>query len=291
MATVTGFTAERMLAIENDTVVAGVVSGDNLILTTRGGAPINAGNVRGEKGETGTSGFPNPTGTFIMGGWETAPEGYLLLVGTTIINGAITYSDLAAIFPSWVSGDDLILPDTTGAVPLGGTTPGIVSGSMTHTLVTAQLPSHQHTGPSHTHTGPSHTHTINHNHSASSGTGSANHTHNIPNHQHPAGGSGSYGFGRRIGVPGSWDILNPGTESTTFHEFPGTTNSGGGGATTASGASHTHPITIVTHSGSSGAGGTGNTGAGGTGLTGATGSGSAVNHTPRNITVRMAVKT
>lgn len=47
MSTVTGFTAERMLAIENGTVVDGSVVGDNLILTTKDGTPIDAGNVRG----------------------------------------------------------------------------------------------------------------------------------------------------------------------------------------------------------------------------------------------------
>lgn len=50
MATVTGFTADRMLAIENGTVVDGSVVGDNLILTTKGGTNIDAGNVRGPAG-------------------------------------------------------------------------------------------------------------------------------------------------------------------------------------------------------------------------------------------------
>lgn len=48
MATVTGFTAERMLEIEDGTVVSGEIneSGD-LILTTHGGSTINAGPVLG----------------------------------------------------------------------------------------------------------------------------------------------------------------------------------------------------------------------------------------------------
>jgi len=53
MATVTGFTAERMLEIENSTVVDGEVQGDNLILQTRDGTPINAGSVRGPQGVPG----------------------------------------------------------------------------------------------------------------------------------------------------------------------------------------------------------------------------------------------
>lgn len=50
MATVTVFTAERMQAIEDSTVVDGSVVGDNLILETRDGTPIDAGNVRGPAG-------------------------------------------------------------------------------------------------------------------------------------------------------------------------------------------------------------------------------------------------
>ncbi|MET0464724.1 MAG: hypothetical protein ABW007_16300 [Chitinophagaceae bacterium] len=56
MAKVTGFTAERMLVIENETVVDGEVQGDNLILLTREGTPIDAGNVRGPQGIQGPPG-------------------------------------------------------------------------------------------------------------------------------------------------------------------------------------------------------------------------------------------
>ena len=56
MATVTGFTAERMLQIEKTTVVDGDVVGDNLILLTREGTQINAGNVRGPQGAVGPAG-------------------------------------------------------------------------------------------------------------------------------------------------------------------------------------------------------------------------------------------
>jgi hypothetical protein len=50
MATVTGYTAEHMLEIENASIVDGAVEGDNLILMTRGGTEIDAGNVRGPAG-------------------------------------------------------------------------------------------------------------------------------------------------------------------------------------------------------------------------------------------------
>lgn len=56
MATVTGMTADRMLAIEAASVVDGDVVGDNLILTKHNGITINAGNVRGPIGPTGADG-------------------------------------------------------------------------------------------------------------------------------------------------------------------------------------------------------------------------------------------
>jgi len=58
MAEVTGFTADRMRVIENETVVDGEIQGDDLVLMTRQGMPINAGNVRGPKGDQGNPGTP-----------------------------------------------------------------------------------------------------------------------------------------------------------------------------------------------------------------------------------------
>lgn len=55
MATVTGFTAARMLEIENTTVVDGEVDeNDHLILKTREGTEIDAGYVKGEPGDDAT---------------------------------------------------------------------------------------------------------------------------------------------------------------------------------------------------------------------------------------------
>jgi hypothetical protein len=60
MATITGLTADRMIAIENASVVDGDVVGDNLILTTKGGSQINAGSVRGPQGAQGPVGSALP---------------------------------------------------------------------------------------------------------------------------------------------------------------------------------------------------------------------------------------
>jgi len=56
MATITGLTADRMLAIEAASVVDGDVVGDNLILTKHDGTQINAGSVRGPQGDQGPVG-------------------------------------------------------------------------------------------------------------------------------------------------------------------------------------------------------------------------------------------
>ena len=53
MATVTGLTAERMLAIEAESVVDGEVIGNNLILTKHDGSQIDAGPVIGPAGPAG----------------------------------------------------------------------------------------------------------------------------------------------------------------------------------------------------------------------------------------------
>ncbi|QAU06262.1 hypothetical protein SEA_RICKMORE_27 [Gordonia phage Rickmore] len=60
--TVTGFTAARMLEIEQASVVGGTVQGDSLVLTTKGGNEIVAGNVRGPQGDKGEpGGVPDAT--------------------------------------------------------------------------------------------------------------------------------------------------------------------------------------------------------------------------------------
>ena len=94
MAEVTGFTADRMRVIENTTVVDGEVQGDNLILVTREGTPIDAGNVRGPQGIQGVAGpvqsvndqlgavyAPRffPTKAALDTGWPTAPNGSMAI--------------------------------------------------------------------------------------------------------------------------------------------------------------------------------------------------------------------
>ena len=62
MALVTGYTAERMQQIEDQTVIDGNIVGDDLVLVTRDGTEINAGVVKGDQGDPGTNGTNGATG-------------------------------------------------------------------------------------------------------------------------------------------------------------------------------------------------------------------------------------
>lgn len=274
MATVTGYTKSKMDAITNEYIVSGAIVGDDLILTKYGGGTVNAGNVRGPVGAAGAE-----TGTFIIGGWDVDPTGYLILDGSTVVGGAITYADLAGLFPSWVSGSDLILPNADGcAIVVDDANPGGIAGSMLHTLTSeAQLPPHTHPN--------SHVHSMTHGHSATSGYVSNDHTHTIPSHQHQVGGINSgqgYAYRSVAGNTG-FDILNSGPNVTLSWVLnPQTSNDGGGGATSGISSNHTHGITVV--------GFTGNTGDSNALNTGITGEGAPIDHTPKHIKVRLAVK-
>lgn len=57
MGTVTGLTAERMLEIEAASIIDGDVVGNDLILTRHDGTTIDAGSVKGPKGDPGSAGI------------------------------------------------------------------------------------------------------------------------------------------------------------------------------------------------------------------------------------------
>lgn len=80
MATITGYTAERMKEIEDLSIVDGVVVGDNLVLVTRSGQQVNAGSVRGPAGPVGPQGAlpeaPMDGGRYVRqnGLWVPQPD-------------------------------------------------------------------------------------------------------------------------------------------------------------------------------------------------------------------------
>lgn len=122
-------------------------------------------------------------------------------VGSIYINGAINTNPAVLFgFGTWVAcgaGRVLVGVGTSDKAFTFNET----SGASTHTLTSAQMPSHTHTQSSHTHTQNSHTHTQNsHNHTQNS----HNHTQDSHNHtqnQHRHA-EGSWGVqGRQPGLP------------------------------------------------------------------------------------------
>ncbi len=179
MATVTGFTAERMLAIENSTVVDGEIVGDNLILLTRDGTEIDAGSVKGEKGDTGPIGVPVAPGIISMFGGDVAPSGYLLCDGTAV--SRTVYPELfAAIGTSWGVGDGTTsfnVPLIQERFPVGKGS-AAWANALAHKAGSKDLvvPTHAH-DMGHSHTVASHNHDVSHGHTSSSDWQSSDHGH------------------------------------------------------------------------------------------------------------------
>jgi microcystin-dependent protein len=116
-----------------------------------------------------------PAGAIEAYAGSTAPTGWLLSYGQAV--SRTTYADLfAVISTTYGSGDGSTtfnLPDMRGRAVagvdnMGGTdagrlsisnTLGTTTGAETHTLSSAEMPSHTHTQDSHNHTQNSHNHT------------------------------------------------------------------------------------------------------------------------------------
>lgn len=175
MATITGFTSERMLEIEGASVVGGKVVGGNLILTKQDGSEIPAGPVVGPPGPSGPVG---PGGTFIPGEirlWAGSVLPTQATYGTWVwADGGIyvkTEHPLAAanISVNWRTFAGLSdpgalnfrVPDLRGLVPAGmDAMPGGVranrmtravaitlaakAGEETHIITIPEMPAHTH---------------------------------------------------------------------------------------------------------------------------------------------------
>lgn len=158
MATVTGLTAARMIAIEASSVVGGVVNGGgHLILTKHDASTIDAGSVIGPTGSPGVT-QPQldtfmedhvPIGSSIDYIGTVSPSTkWILGTGQTIINGQTLYATFWSRIPlSMKSGANIIMPDTRGRVSVGYDATqtefdaiGETGGVKSQTLSQAQLP-------------------------------------------------------------------------------------------------------------------------------------------------------
>lgn len=200
-----------------------------------------------------------PRNTILQGTWPTDPVGYFLLNGQTIVNGAVNYPAFASDNPGWVNGNDLDLPNMDNRVLLGNdTSPGVDSGSMTHTLTEAQLPSHSHSV-----SGLSVD--IDHGHGHSISANQTQHRHTIT-HTHS---NNTIVSGDGIAYGSNW--------------AGGTTNTGGSSATH---SGYSDPAITI----SGGVTNFDDANRAVSGTLGNTGSGSSIDHTPANMTVRFAIK-
>lgn len=140
MATITGYTAQRMQAIEDGTIVSGNVTDGDLILTKYDGSQINAGTVRGPQGLQGATGdvaeAPEDGGFYIRkdGAWVAIDTALAPHDGTKYVlqNGAWVPMDIAPAPPNdgqkyalrnglWVRADRpwAMTFATVGAAPAG----------------------------------------------------------------------------------------------------------------------------------------------------------------------------
>jgi microcystin-dependent protein len=106
MGTITGLTAERMIEMENATVIDGDIVGDNLVLKTRDGTSIDAGSVRGPVGPPGINGSG-----FVICTSDTRP------VLAPADEGKAIYETDTDLVWFW-DGDSWIAPP--GGIPLAG---------------------------------------------------------------------------------------------------------------------------------------------------------------------------
>lgn len=113
---------------------------------------------------------PLPIGAIILWGSDTLPSSgynmtFLHMHGQTIVGATGLYPALAALYPSWVSGGNLVIPDTRqlfiqgASLVGGGANVFATGGSANITLAAANIPQFLNIPVSMTN--PAHSHTIN----------------------------------------------------------------------------------------------------------------------------------
>lgn len=109
MATITGFTAERMLEIENGTVVAGSVNENGeLVLTRHDGTSFIAGNVKGPPGANSNAGKTHIQAIasdtwLITHAFPYQPSVTIVDTGGSVVEGDVVYTSSQTITVSFAA--------------------------------------------------------------------------------------------------------------------------------------------------------------------------------------------
>jgi microcystin-dependent protein len=133
-----------------------------------------------------------PIGTILPFGGDTAPSGFFMCDGSPFVRAdfASLFAVIGVFYGAGNGTTTANLPNLRGKVPVGldssqveFDTLGESGGAKTHTLLTAEIPSHNHVQDSHNHLQNSHNHTANpHTHVQTA----HNHTQNSHSHAHIA---------------------------------------------------------------------------------------------------------
>lgn len=133
MATVTGFTAARMQAIEDQAIVSGSVSSGDLILSRHDGSTINAGSVIGPPGPTG------PPGS--LGGTVGSSDNAIVRAdgtGGTVVQGSgafVTDTGRLIVPDATVSNAPTADTDATNKLYVDGAGKGILGSTINSSVV------------------------------------------------------------------------------------------------------------------------------------------------------------
>ncbi len=126
MATVTGYTAQRMKAIEDQAIIDGNIVDDDLMLSRYDGTLINAGVVRGPQGIQGATGSSGDTSIQVVtSGTRPASPFEGLMIYETDTDNILTYNGTAWVLPNNVS------PRVFGGYKELLDDRGVVSGTVT----------------------------------------------------------------------------------------------------------------------------------------------------------------